>query len=621
MSAYTKPFRVELTPAPFNVRSRVHEYGGGSYLVTDQNIFFINFSDQNIYQLKISGNPSEPIDTNTIIQCTHSNDNIRFTDLQYHIRTHSIICVQEHHAGESVVNSLVSINLNSGLISTISSGHDFYSSPRISPDSTQLLFLSWDHPDMPWDSTLLYLADFLVKPDRLELGTQHLIAGNKEISICQPEWLDNQQILFSSDESGWWNLKRYTHNGVQDIFPDNAEYGLPHWVFGMRFYAIISNNLLACIRITNGSSQFCLLDINTATLSTLEVSSWQQFSCMQSVSQSVFCIAGSPDRASTIIEIDCSRSQDSNPQFPTKTVIESQSPQMDPAWFSIGQTLEISSQDDHSSYGYFYPPQNPNYNSRGDITRELPPLLVLSHGGPTDCARRNLNLKIQYYTSRGWAVFDSNYAGSTGFGRKYRERLVGNWGLSDVKNCVDAATYLSKMGYVDKNRVAIKGSSAGGYTTLAALTFSNIFRAGASHYGIGDLEALAKDTHKFEAHYMDSLVGPYPQQISKYKARSPLNHTEQLSCPVIFFQGLDDKVVPPNQAEAMVDALKKKRVAVAYLAFEGEGHGFRQAAHIRQAIESEYQFFSRIFGFQPAETLPEVEIFNLPSANQVLSDA
>ena len=586
----------ELTPPPYNIRSRVHEYGGTGYLVAEDKIFFVNFSDQNIYQIDIGTvSPCE------IQQITDSDSNTRFTDFQYHVGANCLICVQELH-GSDVQNNLASINLSNGTITTLASGHDFYSTPRLSPSALQLAYLAWDHPNMPWDSTLLYLADL---PQADKLCNQTIIAGSEEVSVCQPEWLDSQRLLYSSDESGWWNLKQYTSNGITELHPEEAEFGLPHWVFGMRFYSILSKDELACVRIHKGVSRMCLLNLNDSRLRQLDTPDWQQFSCIQAHGKSIICLAGSPDRATCIIQIDCS-----NPDTQSINILhKSPPPKFATDWISKGSAISFINRDGLSSHGFFYPPVNPKQvNQEQQTGGGFPPLLVLSHGGPTDSVRRNLNLKIQYYTSRGWAVYDANYAGSTGFGREYRNRLVGKWGIADVADCVDAVAYLADNGMVDRARVAIKGGSAGGYTTLAALTFTDCFKAGASHYGIGDLEALAQDTHKFEARYLDKLVGPYPGAMDIYIARSPIHHTEGLSCPVIFFQGLDDKVVPPNQAEAMVAALKKKGVPVAYIPFEGEGHGFRRAENIKRSIESEYSFFAKIFGFDPADNLPDVDL-------------
>lgn len=601
----------ELTPRPFNVRSRVHEYGGAAYLVSDDKVFFVNFSDQNIYSLEHGASE--------IHQITHSSSDLRFADLQFHRASQTLICVQECHS-EAMENCLVAINLSSGNIECLSKGHDFYSTPRLSPDSNKLLYLTWDHPHMPWDSTSLMLGD--IRKGHLEDTTTSLsltglktIAGGEDVSICQPEWLNAEQILYSSDESGWWNLKKYSPEGVLNLYPDEAEYGLPHWVFGMRFFTLLSENQLACVRVKKGVSELCLLDLLTLELLVLDIPDWQVFASIRSAQQTIYCIAGSPDRANCILQIDCSNITKEHRRPIIHSVLASKDPEqetsrepaIDPEYFSQGEAIEFITREGLPGFGIFYAPHNPDIHTKPN---ELPPLLVLSHGGPTDSARRNLNLKIQYYTSRGWAVFDSNYAGSTGFGRAYRQRLDANWGLADVNDCVDAVAHLAKEKRIDPERVAIKGGSAGGYTTLAALTFSDCFKAGASHYGIGDLEALAKDTHKFEARYLDKLVGKYPQDIAIYTARSPVHHTQHLNCPVIFFQGLDDKVVPPNQAEAMVSALKDKGLMVAYVPFEGEGHGFRRAENIQTAIESEYMFFSQVFGFTPANKLPDIEIFN-----------
>jgi dipeptidyl aminopeptidase/acylaminoacyl peptidase len=580
----------ELTPPPYNVRSRVHEYGGGAFLVTASSAFFVNFPDQNVYRVDLG--------TGTIEQITDTPTSERYADFAATPGDRSLIAVAERHGlpGRSEAeNCLVSIDVASGALTTLCSGHDFYASPRLSPDADQLCYLCWDHPNMPWDGTQLHLADF----DEGQLGPATVVTGGADESILQPTWIAPGHLLFASDRSGWWNLYSYDASGEYCIHPDSAEYGAPPWGFNMRSFAVLDARHIACQRIEDGRAQLVILSIDNGILSPLE-SQWSLFDALTVHDGELFFIGGRPDQLSAIVGHRLGSAE--------RVLARAGTLSIEPDWFSTPEAIEFTTRDGGHAHGYFYPPHNPEFDADDDTA---PPVIVVTHGGPTGMTGVALNLRAQYYTSRGWAVFDVNYGGSSGFGRAYRQRLDAQWGIVDVHDCEDGVAELAANGRIDPRRAAIRGGSAGGYTTLAALTFGDRFAAGASHYGIGDLEALARDTHKFESRYLDRLIGPYPEEAQRYQDRSPIHHAEQLDCPVVFFQGLEDAVVPPNQAEAMVEVLRSKGIPVAYVPFEGEQHGFRRAENIVRAIEAEYLFFAKVFGIEPADSIPPLEIENL----------
>ncbi len=589
----------DVTPSPFNVRTRVHEYGGGAFTVTDGTIYFSNFADQRLYQQTPNSEP-QPL--------TPAGD-WRYADGVIDSQRERLICVREDHTGEGhePVNALVSINLkNSEDIQILASGNDFYSSPRLSPDHSQLAWLSWNHPNMPWDGTQLWVAS--IQENGL-LGEAECIAGGVEESIFQPEWSPDGHLYFISDRSNWWNL--YCWRGregegergrgfVEPLCEMAAEFGLPQWVFGMSTYGFESDHRLICTYTQEGDWYLASLDLETKQLQVIETP-YTSISSLQVGNGKVVFMGGSATESTAVVEMDLATRE-------IEVLRQSSELKIDAGYLSIPQAIAFPTENNLTAYAFFYPPQNQDYIAPKG---EKPPLIVKSHGGPTASASNTFNLKIQYWTSRGFAVVDVNYGGSTGYGREYRQRLKDRWGIVDVDDCANAAKYLAEKGLVDGERLAIAGGSAGGYTTLCALTFRDSFKAGASYYGVSDLEALATDTHKFESRYLDGLIGAYPEQQELYKARSPIHFTDQLSCPVIFFQGLEDKVVPPNQAQMMVDALKAKGLPVAYITYEGEQHGFRRAENIKRTLEAELYFYSRIFGFELAESVEPVVIDNL----------
>jgi len=582
----------DVTPPPFNARTRVHEYGGGDYTVRDGAVYFSNFSDQRLYLRKGEAGP----------QAITPAADVRYADAVIDQAHGRLICVREDHtvAGREAVNTLVGLKLESNEApgEVLISGNDFYSSPRVSPDGSRLAWLTWNHPNMPWDGCELWVGRFGV--DGL-LETSERVAGGRDESIFQPEWSPAGELYFVSDRSGWWNLHRMNSDGsIEPLCEMQAEFGMPQWSFGMSTYAFESAERIVCAYIENGISRLALLDTRTKRFEPI-VSPYTDIGSVRASPGYAVMRAGAPTEAAAIVKLD----------LETRTfeiLRRSSNLELDAAYLSTPRAVEFPTEDGRTAHGFFYPPKNRDYSAPDG---ERPPLLVESHGGPTAAAAAALSLGIQYWTSRGIAVLDVNYGGSTGFGRAYRERLKDKWGIVDVDDCVNGARYLVGQAQVDGDRLMITGGSAGGYTTLCALTFRDTFNAGASHYGVSDAEALAKETHKFESRYLDGLMGPYPEKREIYIARSPINFTERLSCPVIFFQGLEDKVVPPNQAEAMVDALRAKGIPVAYLPFEGEQHGFRQAKNIKRALDGELYFYSRVFGFKLAEPVEPIEIDNL----------
>jgi dipeptidyl aminopeptidase/acylaminoacyl peptidase len=582
----------DVTPQPFNARTRVHEYGGGDYTVRDRAVYFSNFADQRLYVAREGAAPKA---------ITPAGD-VRYGDAVVDDQRQRLTCVREDHtaAGSEAVNTLATLKLeeNEDYGQVLVSGNDFYSSPRVSPDGTRLAWLTWNHPNMPWDTNELWTGTF--GEDGL-LATTERIAGAVDESIFQPEWSPDGVLYFVSDRGGWWNLYRLNTSGsVEPVCEMPAEFGMPQWGLGMSSYAFESAERIICGYIESGISRLGLIDTRTKRMETVD-SPYTDLRYVRAAPGFAVMRAASPSTSAAIVRFD----------FGTRSfevLRRSNNMNIAAEYVSTPRVVEFPTEDGLKAYGFFYAPRNLDFCAPEG---ERPPLLVASHGGPTAAATTALSLSVQYWTSRGIAVLDVNYGGSTGFGRAYRERLKGKWGIVDVDDCVNGARYLIEKGEVDGDRLMITGGSAGGYTTLCALTFRDVFRAGASHYGISDAEALEKDTHKFESRYSNSLIGPYPERRDIYFDRSPVNFTDRLSCPVIFFQGLEDKVVPPNQAEMMVDALRAKGIPVAYLAFEGEQHGFRQAKNIKRALDAELYFYSRVFGFELADPVEPVEIENL----------
>ena len=583
---------VDVTPAPFSARTRVHEYGGSAFLVAGGVVYFSNFSDQRLYKHEPGGEP----------QAITPDTAWRYADGVFDAARGRIICVREDHTGEGEpANGIVAVDGNGdGPQETLFQGSDFCASPRLSPDGKTLTWLAWDHPNMPWDGTRLLVADVNAEGG---LSEPQMVAGGPDESVLLPLWSPEGELHFVSDRNGWWNLYRWRGGSVEAVLEMEAEFARPQWVFGAPTYGFLDDGRIACSYVERGVWNIGLVDPDAGTLTRIDLPySEMGRGELRASGQGIVFSAGAPDRPMTLLSLSVASGK-------VETLQQAHDLEVDSAYLSSPEAVEFETTDGRKAHAFYYAPRNPDFAAPED---ERPPLLVKSHGGPTAAAQTALDLGIQFWTSRGFGVVDVNYGGSTGYGTEYRRRLNGAWGITDVDDCVNAARFLAGRGDVDWDRLAIDGASAGGYTTLAALTFHDVFKAGASYYGVSDLEALAKETHKFESRYLDSLVGPYPERMDLYFERSPINHTHLLSCSLLLLQGLEDEIVPPNQAEMMFEAVKAKGLPTAYVPFEGEQHGFRRSENIERALEAELYFYSRVFGFELADPIKPVEIENLP---------
>ena len=591
----------DITPPEYSARTRVHEYGGGAFCVSGDGgggsvVYFSNFSDQRLYRQTVSasGEVDEPQPLTPEIA-------MRYADGEVCERRNIMVCVREDHSSSwrEAVNTIVAIDLDRGGSRVLVSGASFYSSPRISPDGSTLAWLSWNHPNMPWDGCELWVAELL---DDGSLGERRLVSGGADESIFQPSWSPSGTLHFVSDRSGWWNIYRAAADfgSVESVCPTDKEFGRPAWVFGLSTYGFASDDRIICAYTQAGDWHIGDIDTTTGALATVPTP-FTDIGTLHVTAGYVAFTAGSPTMPMSLMRHDLTDGS-------TTRLRSSSDAALEDGYISRAQAIEFPTENGLTAHAFYYAPANEDYAAPEG---EKPPLIVISHGGPTSAADSSLDLRKQFWTSRGFAVLDVNYGGSTGFGTAYRRRLNDNWGIVDVDDCINGATYLVEQGLADADRLIIRGGSAGGFTTLLALTTRDTFSAGASHYGVSDIEALVRDTHKFESRYMDSLVGRYPEQVERYRERSPINHIDGLDAPMIVLQGLDDEIVPPNQAELMVNALRDKGLPVAYLTFEGEQHGFRQAANIRRALEAELYFYSRVFSFDLADEIEPVRIDNL----------
>ena len=587
----------DVTPEPYSVRTRVHEYGGGAFLVADGTVFFSNFADQRMYRQKPGDEP----------KAITPEAPLRYADGVFDARRGRVICVREDHSGEGEpVNAIVAVDAEGvAAQQALYNGSDFCAAPRLSPDGNSLAWLSWNHPNMPWDGTTLLVAHFDADGG---MGDAQTVAGGPSASsgwdesVLQPLWSPEGELYFVSDRNGWWNLYRWRNGEVQPVLEMEAEFARPQWVFDPASYGFPDEGRIACSYVERGVWSIGIIDAGTGVLTRpdLPYSEMGRGELRVSGNRVVFS-AGAPDNPMSLMSLDVATGA-------VETLQQAHELEVDAAYLSAPEPVEFETTGGKTAHAFYYPPRNPDFTAPEG---EKPPLLVKSHGGPTAAASTALDLGIQFWTSRGFGVVDVNYGGSTGYGTEYRRRLNGTWGIADVDDCVNAARFLAARGDADPERLAIDGGSAGGYTTLAALTFHDVFKAGASYYGVSDLEALAKETHKFESRYLDSLVGPYPERQDLYVERSPINHTHLLSCPLLLLQGLEDEIVPPNQAEMMFEAVKSKGLPTAYVPFEGEQHGFRRSENIKRALEAELYFYSRVFGFELADDVEPVEIENL----------
>ncbi|HVR30986.1 MAG TPA: S9 family peptidase, partial [Thermoanaerobaculia bacterium] len=603
-------------PPGANARNAVYEYGGGSYAVGGGAVYYTEFGDGRVWVVP-GGGEARPISR---------AGPWRFADLTLDPARPRLYAVEEDRSGAGEpAHRIVSLDLETDAAPLVLvEGADFYSSPTPSPDGSKLAWISWSHPDMPWDATELWVAE--VDQEGRVRRRERVAGGEGRESIREPRFAPGGELWFASDRSGFWNLYRTDPVAVTGAIPAadaaneprpapssvaegafritpvtalEAEVGGPQWVFGESFYAFVAPDDVVLAASHRG--EWRLHRVRSGAIEDLPA----RFTDLRYLGwdgRRVVFIGASPLETPSVVALDLGGGDR------VEVLRRSSDPEIDPAYVSRPRTVELETTGGARAYGFFYPPAHAELEGPEE---ERPPLVVLCHGGPTSAVTTALSPVVQFWTSRGFAVVDLNYRGSTGFGRAYRESLNGAWGTAEVDDCVAAVRHLAAAGEIDPERALIRGGSAGGYTTLAALAFRDVFRAGASYYGVADLEALARDTHKFESRYLDRLIGPYPARRDLYRARSPLHAAERLSCPVIFFQGLEDKVVPPNQAELMVGALRRRGLPVAYVPFAGEQHGFRRAENIRRALECELYFYSRVFGFELLDAAPELVIENL----------
>ena len=575
----------------------VNEYGTRSFAVSDGVVYFSNDADQRVYRQRPGEIP---------VAITPKGD-FRYGSKVVDMRHGRIICIRENHSDpeeDHPLSEIVSLDIE-GLREpqVLLADNDFHSSPCLSPDGRQLAWLTWDHPNMPWDGTELWTAPF---EEDGSLGEAKFVAGGVDEAVVQPEWSPAGELFFISDRSNWANLYRWRNREVEPVLEMEAEFSRSNWWVGMCSYGFDSPGSLVCSYTHDGFWQLARIRLDEEQhderLERIVTPYWEMgHGDLQVDHDRVVLVAGSPDHPLSLLEVTLDDGQ-------FKVLRVESEDELPLGHLSVPEAIEFPTTGDRTAYAFFYPPTNQDYVAP---EAQRPPLLVTCHGGPHSAASAELDLTVQYWTSRGVAVLDVNYGGSTGFGREFRERLIGEWGIVDVDDCVNAALYVVKRGNADGDRIAISGGSAGGFTALAALTFHDVFKAGASYFGVSDLEALLSGIHKFDAHSLVGLVGPYPLYRRRYIERSPINSSEYTTCPVIFFQGLEDTIVPAIQSEVMYNTLRENGVPTAYLAFEGEHHGFHKAETIMQCLAAEFYFYSRIFGFDPADDLEPIPIENL----------
>jgi len=583
----------DVTPPGFSARTKVHEYGGGSFWAHGEVLFFANFEDQRLYRQVAAGDPV-PITPET-------GGRHRYADGRMTPDGSLALCVRERHDADEVVNELVAIPSDgSGDPRIVVGGHDFYSTPRISPDGSRLAWLTWDLPWMPWDGCELWVADLAADGS---VSGERLVAGAlDEESIFQPEWSPAGELHFVSDRTGWWNLYRERDEASEALCSKEAEFGWPQWVFGGTSYAFLDDGQIACIYGSGGVQHVAMLDPETAEMLDLDLPhSAIDYPFLATHGSQILFVGAAPTIAPQIVLIDFTSRA-------VEVLRRTDEGEPDLGFLSVPRAIEFPTGGGLSAHAHFYSPANERFAGSRE---ERPPLVVMSHGGPTSESSAELDLHKQFFTSRGFAVVDVNYGGSTGYGRAYRRRLNGNWGVVDTMDCINAARYLVGRGEVDGARLLIRGGSAGGYTALCALTFHDVFAAGASYYGVSDLEPFATgQTHKFERQYEHTLVGPYPEDVDVYRARSPIHFVDRISCPMILFQGDEDEVVPRSQSETMVEALRLNGLPYAYVLFEGEQHGFRRSTTIERTLEAEVSFYAQILGFELGDPIRPVRIEN-----------
>jgi len=584
----------DLVPAGFNVRTRVHEYGGGACWFHGETAFCSSFDDSRVYRIERAAvpraiTPEPPVE--------HA---LRYADGVVTPDGSTIVCVRERHESGEVVNELVTVPADrSGDVRVLVSGSDFYSNPRLAPDGRTLAWLQWDNPNMPWDGTELWVGELSGEG----VADARLVAGGPDESIFQPEWSPDGVLHFSSDRTGWWNLYALRDDGARAIAPVEGEVGLPQWSFAERSYAFLGDGRIARKVGERAVDRLELVDAESGAVAPV-LGPWTEYgsTSFDAHGAEIAFAAGGPREPYAVVVLD-TRTGDRRVvrrAFEFELVSDA---------LSEPRAIEFPTRDGATAHAFYYPPVSATHEGREG---ELPPLRVICHGGPTAHSGPALLLSYQFWTSRGIGVVDVNYRGSTGFGRPYRDALRGRWGEIDVTDCIDAAAHLAEKGEIDPERIWIEGGSAGGFVVLCALSmYPGVIGAGVSHFGVADMKAFAETTHKFEARYLDTLIGPYPDGADLYEERSPIHHVDRIDRPLLLLQGLDDRVVPPSQSEIMIEGLERKGVPYAYLAFEGEGHGFRRSDSQRRALEAVLAFVGQVFGFTPADEVQPLEVAHL----------
>ena len=568
----------DITAPPIYVRTKVHEYGGGAFTVDSGKVAYSELSDQRLYLLgegPITPEPSSP-------------GALRYADGRF-LPDGSIVCVRESHVDGETVNEIVKIDPGNREVEVLVTGRDFYASPRPSPEGTRLLWLEWDHPNMPWDGTFLKTAT-ITENGLVDIAE---VAGGPDESIFQPEWAPDGSIVFATDRSGWWNLHRFDGRMTSPILAMEADFGVPAWIFGSTIFGFLSDRRILTAFWEDGVNHLGVIESDGRLNRLPNDLTALAFLVTDGESRAWF-VGHGPATPSSVYELDVDTG--------ALSVVRANPMPAETRYIPSPRIITFPTADGEVAHGVYYPPTNPAFDG---LDGERPPLIVKVHGGPTSHVFPSLRPSFLYWTTRGFGLVDVNYRGSTGYGRRYRNLLRDSWGVADVEDCLAAARYLATEGEVDGDRLVITGGSAGGYTTLAALAFGDAFSAGGSYFGVADIGLLADHTHKFESRYLDGLVGTDPEEMRR---RSPLYSVDQITVPVILFQGLDDKVVPPEQAELISAALAENGVPHAHITYEGEDHGFRKAENIIHSLESELAFYGRVFGFDPADDLPEVPL-------------
>ena len=561
----------DLLPAPWNVRSGVHEYGGGAYTVSNDTLYFSERRDGRIYRVQSGGAP---------VPLTPPSQR-RYADLEVDGARQRLVAVCEDHGevGAEPRQSVCGIDLQTvgAPPRALVSGSDFYSNPRVSPDGERMCWLEWWHPNMPWDGTELWVAEVSAGGG---FDTPCRVAGGSDESIFQPQWSPDGTLHFVSDRTGFWNLYRWSGDRVECLHECEAEFGLPQWVFGMSTYGFADGGRICCAYCQRGQWNLALIDPD-GKFEPLDTPHTQIDSVTVRGHLAVFRGA-SPHEPPDLVRLDLDSKRWESLTQPSQARDRARE------YVSAARAISFPNKDGQTVHGFYYAPHNPVFEAPAD---EKPPTIIRLHGGPVGAVGNGFSLSTQFWTTRGFAILDLNYGGSTGYGRAYRERLNGQWGVVDVQDALDAARFLAGEGLADPERLIVKGASAGGFTALCCLAFGDLFATGVSYYGIGDLDAIVQQSHKFESRNHEILIGPWPEGRSVYLERSPLGAVDRITAPTIFFQGSVDPIVPLTQTETMVAALRQRKVPVAYYLFEGESHGFREGANIRCALDAELAFY------------------------------